>query len=209
MDNKPLPKDWLKLNPGRTLNDYFRLYPEGTQTPKVEQRPFEQKKNEPEKQPTKQEIYEPPKQGNKANNNTTFLKAVATAVWKVIKLVAIIIFVILYLIFKDNGSSEGNSSPSTQTSSAGYTSSERGEVIWVGSGCNYVIIEAGSWYVLAETYSGYLSTGDKLEGENLNSYGFKNCKKNVLADTRIYIENYYGTKDRCFEWLRDRDKCGF
>ena len=113
---------------------------------------------------------------------------------------------------EDENSSAEPSESTEETSPTGGLASNQGRVIWDGPGCSFVIIETSVWYILAEEYSGYLSNGDIVEsedGNSLASYGFKNFKKNGNATLRVYVENYYGTKDRCFEWLKDRGKCGF
>lgn len=86
-------------------------------------------------------------------------------------------------------------------------SSVDGEVIWDGGGCDYYIIETSRYYVLAERYSGRLEEGDKVSGD-LHSYSFHELRnKSRDSEVRVYVENYWSSKDTCFEWLSDHDKC--
>lgn len=89
------------------------------------------------------------------------------------------------------------------------SSTVKGEVIWEGKGCDFYIIETNQFYVLIELYSGTLYEGDKIEGE-LHSYNYNYLTNKSRRDQKIkvWIENYWGSKDRCFEWLREHDKCG-
>ncbi|MPN12798.1 hypothetical protein SDC9_160118 [bioreactor metagenome] len=85
----------------------------------------------------------------------------------------------------------------------------QGEVIWEGKNCDFYIIETRRYYVLVELYRGRLDKGDKVEGE-LHRYGFKYLK-NLRTDSeiKVYIENYWSSKETCFEWLKDNNKCEF
>lgn len=85
----------------------------------------------------------------------------------------------------------------------------KGEVIWEGKGCDFYIIETSQWYVLVEVYSGTLYEDDIVEGE-LHSYNFKYLKNKSRGDreVKVWVENYWSSKERCFEWLKDHDKCG-
>jgi hypothetical protein len=85
----------------------------------------------------------------------------------------------------------------------------KGEVIWEGRGCDFYIIETSQWYVLVEVYSGTLYEDDIVEGE-LHSYNFKYLKNKSRGDreVKVWVENYWSSKERCFEWLKDHDKCG-
>ena len=89
------------------------------------------------------------------------------------------------------------------------SSTVKGEVIWEGKGCDFYIIETSQWYVLVELYNGTLYEGDKVEGE-LHSYNFKYLTNKSRGDRQIkvWIENYWVRKNRCFEWLKEHDKCG-
>lgn len=89
------------------------------------------------------------------------------------------------------------------------TSLVKGEVIWEGNGCDFYIIETKQWFVLVELYSGTLYEGDNVEGE-LHSYNFKYLTNRSRGDrqVKVWVENYWGSRDRCFEWLREHDKCG-
>ena len=85
-----------------------------------------------------------------------------------------------------------------------------GEVIWEKSGCDYYIIETKKWYVLVEWYRGKLYKGDKVKGD-LHAYNYKyltNLSRNN-SEVKVWVENYWGSKDRCFEWLKENEKCGF
>ena len=83
----------------------------------------------------------------------------------------------------------------------------KGEVSWSGKQCSYCIIQTSQYYVLVEVQSGSLNKDDQVEGE-LHAYNFK-----TITDTshgknvRVYIENYWSSKDRCFEWLKQHNKC--
>jgi hypothetical protein len=85
----------------------------------------------------------------------------------------------------------------------------KGEVIWEGKGCDFYIIETSQWYVLVEVYSGTLYEDDIVEGE-LHSYNFKYLKNKSREDreVKVWVENYWSSKERCFEWLKDHGKCG-
>lgn len=80
---------------------------------------------------------------------------------------------------------------------------ETGTVIWEQSGCRYIIIESGGWYVVAENDG--LSRGDRLRGK-LRTYGSEDIY-NLSGSTEIslYIDNYYGSKSRAME--RVNEKC--
>ena len=85
-----------------------------------------------------------------------------------------------------------------------------GEVIWEGIGCDYYIIETMQWYVLVEWYSGSLNEGDRVSGD-LHSYNFIDIK-NISKDNsnvRVWVEDYWSSKDDCFDWLKENKKCGF
>jgi hypothetical protein len=85
----------------------------------------------------------------------------------------------------------------------------KGDVIWEGKGCDFYIIETNQWYVLVELYNGTLYEGDKVYGE-LHSFNFKNLtnKSRGNRQVKVWIENYWGSKSRCFEWLKNHEKCG-
>jgi hypothetical protein len=85
----------------------------------------------------------------------------------------------------------------------------KGEVIWEGKGCDFYIIETSQWYVLVEVYTGVLYQDDIVEGE-LHTYNFKNIRNisRGSKEVKVWIENYWGSKERCFEWLREHRKCG-
>ena len=84
-----------------------------------------------------------------------------------------------------------------------------GEVIWEKNGCDYYIIETNKFFVLAEWYKGRLYEGDKVVGP-LHSYGFKFLKNTSRSDgeVKVYIENYWTSKSKCLDWLKEKDKCG-
>ncbi len=89
------------------------------------------------------------------------------------------------------------------------SSNVKGEVIWEGKGCDFYIIQTNQWYVLVEVYSGALNEDDIVEGE-LHSYKYKYLKNKSRGDreVKVWVENYWSNKERCFEWLKDHDKCG-
>jgi hypothetical protein len=82
----------------------------------------------------------------------------------------------------------------------------KGVVVYDGKS-DFHIIETGSFFVLCEWYSGPdFSSGDVITGE-LHSYGFKMVRvNNKETSTKIYIENYWTSKDKCFDWLREHGK---
>lgn len=88
-------------------------------------------------------------------------------------------------------------------------SSVKGEVIWEGTGCDYYIIETNQWFVLVELYSGTLSKYDIVEGE-LHSFNFKvlTNKSRSNREVKVYIENFWSSKNSCYKWLEEHDKCG-
>ncbi len=81
-----------------------------------------------------------------------------------------------------------------------------GIVVYDGKS-DFHIVETNSYFVIMEWYGGPdFSKGDKIVGE-LHSYGFKYVKVNKQAkETKIYIENYWQSKEKCFEWLKDNGK---
>ena len=87
-------------------------------------------------------------------------------------------------------------------------SMNKGEVIWEGKDCDYYIIETNQWFVLVELYNGRLYDGDKVVGE-LHTYNFKYLTNETRGDrqVKVWIENYWSNKERCFEWLKDHNKC--
>ena len=89
------------------------------------------------------------------------------------------------------------------------SSTVKGEVIWEGKGCDFFIVETNQWYVLVEVYNGTLYKDDIVEGE-LHSYNFKYLTNKSRGDreVKVWIENYWSIKDRCFQWLREHHKCG-
>ncbi len=82
----------------------------------------------------------------------------------------------------------------------------QGTVIYDGKS-DYHIIKTDRWYVLAEWYAGPdFSKGDTITGE-LHAYGYKMVKVNKQEkETRIYIENYWSSKEKCLDWLKEHDK---
>ena len=95
-------------------------------------------------------------------------------------------------------------SSSVPTSPSVYGSTNQGSVVYEGRG-DYYIVKTQMYYVLLETYGGWLTTGDVLAGD-LHSYGFKDVLKNGNTTIRIYIENYWSNINRCYDWLRDHNK---
>jgi hypothetical protein len=98
----------------------------------------------------------------------------------------------------------------TSFASTTYANDKEGTVIWEKSGCDYYIIETNQFFVLVEWYKGKLYNGDKVVGD-LHSYNFKVIKNKSRNndEVKVYIENYYTTKDECFKWLKENKKCGF
>jgi len=98
----------------------------------------------------------------------------------------------------------------TSFSSASSYDDIVGEVIWEGNGCDYYIIETKRYFVLIERYNGNLYEGDKVKGE-LHSYNFKNITNLSRNDSKVkvWIENYWVSKESCFDWLKENEKCGF
>lgn len=100
--------------------------------------------------------------------------------------------------------------PLTSFTSSSNSDGIVGEVIWEGSGCDFYIIQTSSYFVLVEWYNGNLYKGDKVKGD-LHSYNFKYLTNLSRSDSKVkvWIENYWFSKDRCFEWLKEHEKCGF
>jgi hypothetical protein len=99
----------------------------------------------------------------------------------------------------------------TSTANANANANDvEGIVIWEKNGCDYYIIETNKFFVLVEWYKGKLYEGDKVVGQ-LHSYNFKYLinKSRNNAEVKVYIENYWFTKEECFKWLRENNKCGF
>ena len=85
------------------------------------------------------------------------------------------------------------------------SSDVKGRVIYDGKK-DYHIVETEQFYVIVEWYEGVdFSKGDIIEGD-LHSYQFKMVRvNNSKTMTRIYIENYWRTKEMCMDWLREHD----
>ena len=83
---------------------------------------------------------------------------------------------------------------------------EKGVVIFDAKS-DYHIVETSRFYVLVEWYSGPdFSKGDVIYGD-LHSYNFKMVRvNNNTKETKVYIENYWTSKERCMEWLREHNK---
>ena len=110
------------------------------------------------------------------------------------------------LINEYNSLQSFNNSVSSATSfnTNVYGNTKQGNVVYEGKS-DYYIVQTQQYYVLLETYSGWLSTGDVLAGD-LHSYGFKDVLKNGNTTMRVYIENYWSNINMCYDWLRDHDK---
>ena len=79
-----------------------------------------------------------------------------------------------------------------------------GVVVYEGSG-DYYIIETRRGLTVCETYSGWLSEGDKVRGE-LNKYNFKYIlNKNRDSEVRIYIEEYMLSEESAIKWLGEHN----
>ena len=75
-----------------------------------------------------------------------------------------------------------------------------GVVVYEGSG-DYYIIETRRGLTICETYSGWLSEGDKVKGE-LDTFGFKYIlNKNRNSEIKIYIEDYMLSEEKALRWL--------
>jgi hypothetical protein len=83
-----------------------------------------------------------------------------------------------------------------------------GVVIWDYSSCDYIIIETGLWYVVAEKRVGayFLDKGEKVRGD-LKSFGFKDVYSfSRDEEVSLYIEDYYGSKSEALKEVME--KCG-
>ena len=81
-----------------------------------------------------------------------------------------------------------------------------GVVIYDGS-FGYHIVETKQMYVIVEWFSGpNFSKGDRITGRLL-SFGatdvFVNKKE---KSTRVYVEDYFASKDSCFKWLKEHGR---
>ena len=75
-----------------------------------------------------------------------------------------------------------------------------GVVVYEGSD-DYYIIETRRGLTVCETYSGWLSKGDKVRGE-LNKYNFKYIlNKNRDSEVKIYIEDYMQSEESSIKCL--------
>lgn len=100
--------------------------------------------------------------------------------------------------------------PMTSFTSSSNSEDIIGEVIWEGNECDFYIIETSKFFVLVEWYRGSLYEGDKVKGD-LHSYNFKyltNLSRSN-SEVKVWIEDYWFSKERCFEWLKEEEKCGF
>lgn len=81
-----------------------------------------------------------------------------------------------------------------------------GVVVYDGKS-DYHIVKTSRFYVIVEWYSGPdFSKGDNITGE-LHSYGFKMVTVGDNSrETKVYIENYHITYDKCMEWFKEHDK---
>lgn len=98
-----------------------------------------------------------------------------------------------------NGVSPSRSEELHQDEGEGY-------VIWSMSGCNYVIIDCGGWYVVADkSYGAYsLSKGDRIRGD-IASYGmqeFYNISNSEQEE--VYVDNYYASKSSALEKVAEK-----
>ena len=74
-----------------------------------------------------------------------------------------------------------------------------GVVVYEGTG-DYYVIENNMGYVIAETYTGWLSEGDKVRGE-LNHYGMKYIIRNRNTEVKVYIEDFMMSKESSIDWM--------
>ena len=94
----------------------------------------------------------------------------------------------------------------SQMNASGNSNAVKGVVVYDAKS-DYHIVETPSYYVIVEWYGGpSFSRGDVLYGE-LHSYSFKMVKvNNNSTETKVYIENFWTTKEKCMEWLKDHNK---
>lgn len=87
-----------------------------------------------------------------------------------------------------------------------HVDEDEGYVMWSKSGCNYVIIECGGWYVVADkSYGAFtLSRGDRVRGD-LASYGMQEFYNFSSGDEEeVYVDNYYGSKSSALEKVAEK-----
>ena len=91
----------------------------------------------------------------------------------------------------------------------GISEEVTGTVVWEKPDCDHYIIETDRYYVLAERYTGRLYNGDNVQGE-LYGTGFKLLKNLSGQDSevKVYLENYWTSKQACLDWLKENRKCG-
>lgn len=81
----------------------------------------------------------------------------------------------------------------------------KGTIIKRLQGCDYFIVEVNGDYAVGEWFGGYdRDEGDELKGD-FNQYGTHDFEVvNVNTSTRLWIEDYWLTKERSFEILADK-----
>lgn len=96
---------------------------------------------------------------------------------------------------------------STSLINASDSSNKVKGVVIYDAKSDYHIVETDRYYVIVEWYAGPdFSEGDIIYGD-LHSYNFKMVKvNNNSSETKVYVENFWGNKERCMEWLREHDK---
>ena len=86
-----------------------------------------------------------------------------------------------------------------------YATQGQATVVFRKSGCDYMILQNNSGYIVAEWMGGNdPDQGDNIGG-NLNSYGtkdFYNLSRN--SKTRLWIDDYMLSKDRALEKISDK-----
>ena len=86
-----------------------------------------------------------------------------------------------------------------------YSSQGQATVVYRKRGCDYMILENNSGYIVAEWMGGNdPDQGDNIGG-NLNSYGTKelyNLSRN--SKTKLWIDDYMLSKDRALEKINDK-----
>ena len=86
-----------------------------------------------------------------------------------------------------------------------YSSQGQATVVFRKRGCDYMILENNSGYIIAEWMGGNdPDQGDNIGG-NLNSYGtkeFYNLSRN--SETKLWIDDFMLSKDRALEKINDK-----
>jgi hypothetical protein len=101
---------------------------------------------------------------------------------------------------------QSNVSPSYPIASATVPSVAGATVVYRRSGCDYFILESMKGYIVAEWMGGH----DPDEGEtlfgNFNSYGTKTYFNGTNTESRLWIEDYWLSKEDAFEKVNEECK---